>query len=39
LGCSEAWLGTELDNTAANALYRSLGGKEQTIKYYEFDLL
>lgn len=25
LGCEEAWLGTELDNDAANALYRNLG--------------
>ena len=27
LGCKEAWLGTELDNDAANALYRAMGGK------------
>jgi aminoglycoside 6'-N-acetyltransferase I len=25
-GCAEAWVGTEPDNAAANALYRSLGG-------------
>jgi ribosomal protein S18 acetylase RimI-like enzyme len=38
LGCEEAWLGTELDNDAANGLYRRLGGAEDTIKYYEFKL-
>jgi aminoglycoside 6'-N-acetyltransferase I len=38
LGCEEAWLGTELDNTAANGLYRTFGGKAETIQYYEFDL-
>jgi aminoglycoside 6'-N-acetyltransferase I len=25
-GCAEAWVGTECDNDAANALYESLGG-------------
>ena len=38
LGCAEAWLGTELDNTAANGLYRRFDGAEDTIKYYEFKL-
>ena len=38
LGCAEAWLGTELDNDAANGLYRHFGGAEDTIKYYEFKL-
>ena len=38
LGCADAWLGTELDNDPANALYRHFGGKEDTIKYYEFKL-
>lgn len=38
LGCAEAWLGTELDNDAANALYRNFRGEEDTIKYYEFKL-
>ncbi|KKB85318.1 aminoglycoside adenylyltransferase [Devosia limi DSM 17137] len=38
LGCEEAWLGTELDNTAANGLYRKFNGAEDTMKYYEFDL-
>ena len=38
LGCVEAWLGTELDNDAANGLYRRFEGEEDTIKYYEFKL-
>lgn len=38
LGCEEAWLGTELDNAAANGLYRRFDGDEDTIKYYEFKL-
>ena len=38
LGCVEAWLGTELDNYAANGLYRRFEGEEDTIKYYEFKL-
>jgi ribosomal protein S18 acetylase RimI-like enzyme len=37
-GCTYAWLGTETDNDAANALYRSLGGKGQEMNFYEFDL-
>ena len=38
LGCKEAWLGTELDNIAANALYRSRGGTTDQMAYWEFDL-
>ena len=38
LGCEEAWLGTEIDNDAANGLYRKFQGAEDTIKYYEFKL-
>ena len=38
LGCAEAWLGTEIDNHAANGLYRRFGGAEDTIKSYEFKL-
>ncbi|UXN74447.1 GNAT family N-acetyltransferase [Devosia sp. A8/3-2] len=38
LGCKEARLGTELDNDAANGLYRRFGADEDTIKYYEFKL-
>ena len=38
LGCKESWLGTELDNVAANALYRAIDGRYDTMAYYEFDL-
>jgi aminoglycoside 6'-N-acetyltransferase I len=38
LGCREAWLGTELDNDAANALYNKVGGKGEKMVYYEFEL-
>ena len=38
LGCHEAWLGTELDNDAANALYAKIGGKGEKMAYYEFEL-
>lgn len=38
LGCREAWLGTELDNLEANGLYVKVGGKSETMVYYEFKL-
>jgi ribosomal protein S18 acetylase RimI-like enzyme len=39
LGCEEAWLGTELDNVAANGLYRRFQPVEdEAIQYYEFKL-
>ena len=39
LGCEEAWLGTELDNVEANALYRRFKPKEdEAIQYYLFTL-
>jgi len=38
LGCKESWLGTELDNVAANALYRAIQGKADTMAYFEFEL-
>ena len=39
LGCQEAWLGTELDNMAANALYRGFAPTEDdAIQYYLFKL-
>lgn len=39
LGCEEAWLGTELDNDAANALYRGLGPVEdEAMQFYVFRL-
>lgn len=37
-GCEESWLGTELDNVAANELYRNIGGKHAVMSYYEFRL-
>lgn len=38
LGCSEAWLGTEYDNDAANALYRAANGEEEPFILYTFEL-
>ena len=38
LGCSEAWLGTDLDNLAANGLYHRMGASAEAINYYEFTL-
>jgi len=35
--CEEAWLGTEIDNVAARALYRRFA-KGQEIILYEWDL-
>jgi len=40
LGCREAWVLTETDNEAANALYVTLGGKTNAgeMRGYEFRL-
>lgn len=39
LGCAEAWLGTELDNDAANALYRRVPPVEDdAMQFYVFRL-
>jgi aminoglycoside 6'-N-acetyltransferase I len=39
LGCEEAWLGTELDNDAANALYRGYRPVEdEAMRVYVFKL-
>jgi aminoglycoside 6'-N-acetyltransferase I len=39
LGCSEAWLGTEVDNEPANKLYRQFAPLEDNaIQYYLFNL-
>jgi aminoglycoside 6'-N-acetyltransferase I len=39
LGCTEAWLGTELDNDAAIALYRRFRPiEDEAIQYYLFAL-
>jgi ribosomal protein S18 acetylase RimI-like enzyme len=39
LGCEEAWLGTELDNVAANRLYRGYRPiEDNAIQFYVFRL-
>ena len=38
LGCVQAWVGTEHDNTAANRLYASAGGVPEAFVLYAFDL-
>ena len=38
LGCSEAWLSTDPDNTAARGLYSVTGGTEQSMVLVTFDL-
>lgn len=35
--CQGVWLGTEPDNTAALALYRKLGGQEETFVGFGWD--
>ena len=38
-GCEEAWVGTEVDNEAARALYEARGSEAETfvLYFYEFD--
>jgi ribosomal protein S18 acetylase RimI-like enzyme len=36
-GCQGIWLGTEPDNLAALALYRKLGGEEETFVGFGWD--
>lgn len=38
LGCAEAWVLTETDNTAARALYSAVGGKEEMVAYLTFKI-
>jgi ribosomal protein S18 acetylase RimI-like enzyme len=38
LGCVQAWVGTDHDNTAANRLYASVGGVPEPFVLYAFDL-
>jgi aminoglycoside 6'-N-acetyltransferase I len=38
IGCGEAWVATELDNTPARGLYRSTRGAEEEIVYYTYQL-
>jgi aminoglycoside 6'-N-acetyltransferase I len=36
LGCTEAWVATELDNEPARGLYTAAGGREETAGYTQF---
>jgi aminoglycoside 6'-N-acetyltransferase I len=36
LGCTEAWVGTELSNSAARRLYLAAGGKEAKEPFLQF---
>ena len=38
LGCDEAWVATEVDNDAANELYRSLGSQDEPALIHVFTL-
>lgn len=38
LGCTDAWLGTEVDNTAARRLYAAAEGEEEIMVYVTFEL-
>ena len=38
LGCDYAWLGTEVDNLPARALYESRGGASETMLIFEYAL-
>ncbi len=38
LGCGEAWVLTETDNTAARGLYSAVGGQEETVAYLTFKI-
>jgi aminoglycoside 6'-N-acetyltransferase I len=39
LGCEEAWVGTEVDNEAARALYKGRGSEAEpfVLYFYEFE--
>jgi ribosomal protein S18 acetylase RimI-like enzyme len=38
LGCTEAWVGSEVDNIAARGLYERAGGNAETFVLYFFPL-
>ena len=38
VGCKEAWLGTEPTNLAARRLYAAVGGNDEPMIVYSFDL-
>lgn len=37
-GCTEAWVGTDVDNTVARRVYAAVGGSEETMVCITFDL-
>ena len=37
LGCKEAWVGTEVDNEAARALYQRRGSEAETFVMYFYE--
>lgn len=37
-GCEEAWVGTEVDNEAARALYAGRGSEAETFVMYVYDI-
>ena len=38
LGCREAWVLTEEENSAARGLYAAVGGSQESVVYVTFDL-
>ncbi|MDY6941224.1 MAG: GNAT family N-acetyltransferase [Cyanobacteriota bacterium] len=38
LGCTEAWVLTEEENSAARGLYAAVGGSEESVVYVTFEL-
>lgn len=38
LGCEEAWVGTEVDNEAARALYAKRGAKAETFVMFAYEI-
>ncbi|MBE9042786.1 GNAT family N-acetyltransferase [Oscillatoriales cyanobacterium LEGE 11467] len=38
LGCTEAWVLTEAENSAARGLYAAVGGSEESVVYVTFDI-
>ena len=38
IGCAEAWVGTEPDNTAARGLYEAIGGEVEPAVIFTWSL-